>query len=212
MWGGSQIYGDEFAHFPRRAESHLFMPLNFLLAHSESHCLKNWDGWHRRSLAVPSPFLLFSCPDGWSRRGGMDQGVDSQIALTQPEKKCQKSCSPSSFWNTGPTIKNNKTKQKTHKKTPALSPKCCLGLQRHHTVIYSFAQLWIWFITESQIGTFKVRVNGQLSPPRQFVPFWMSLLTAHWRGNKFAAALVKTLAMMSTAMSCWSLCFQILAL
>ena len=47
-----------------------------------------------------------------------------------------------------------------------LPPELCLVFQRHHTMIYNVAQLLIWFITESQIGTFKVMVNRQLAPGR----------------------------------------------
>ena len=46
------------------------------------------------------------------------------------------------------------------------TPECCLMFQRHLNLTYDFGQLLILFITQRQLGTFKVRVNTQLSPGR----------------------------------------------
>lgn len=87
------------------------------------------------------------------------------------KKKYQNSCSPNYFWNTGPSIKQ--TNKQNKRTTP--SSKSCLVFQRHHTVIPNSAQPWIWFLAESQVGTFKVGVSRQLSPGRQCVPSWGGL-------------------------------------
>lgn len=74
----------------------------------------------------------------------------------------------------------------THKKGTHLT--CCMVLPGCHIVMDNCVLLLIWLITESQTITFKVTRNGQASP----VCLWQSLLTVCWRGNQFAAALVKT--------------------
>lgn len=88
--GGSQSYGDEFAHFPRVSETRLFMLWNFLLVHSVSLLFRNWDGRRQWFLAVPSSAFFFSFyyPGVWSRKelNGWGNGVPTPFNPTMPKK------------------------------------------------------------------------------------------------------------------------------
>lgn len=127
----------------------------------------------------------------------MDEGVESQLPWTQLEKEMLKKLLSWPLLKYRPQYSMMVTTTRHH-------PQVLPGVQGHHNVIYNFAQLSIWFITESQIGTFKVRVNSFL----QAVWAWWSLLTVHRRGNKFAATLVKMLTASSIITSRWSLLFS----
>lgn len=155
--GGSQSCGDEFEGFPRISVSHLLLPLNLLLVHSQSHCFKSWVGRHHCLLPV-LPFWLFHYPGVGTEPGGIDWGNGVPASFNPARKrKCQKSCSPSYFRDTGLGIWKQQPPCPCHLSSVWFSK---------GTMIHNVAQLLIWFITESQIGTFKVMVNRQLAPGR----------------------------------------------
>lgn len=97
----------------------------------------------------------------------MDRGVGSQIALIQPDREMPKKLLSQLLFKHRPQHQNN------NKRTPPFycgppaqwAPMCCLIFQRHHIAI----ELPIWFLTESQIGTSKVREKRQLSPGRRML-------------------------------------------
>jgi len=85
----------------------------------------------------------------------------------EKERKKEKKLLSRPLWKHGPQYSTMMTTQGT-------TPRCCLVFQRHLNVIYNFAQLLIWFVTQSRTGTFKVGVNRQLSPGRHFAPGGLS--------------------------------------
>lgn len=98
---------------------------------------------------------------------GSGSGVPDCFNPARQGNAKKKSCFPSYYSNTGPSIK---TTTKGHPPfycgPPAqCAPMCCLVFQRHHIAI----ELPIWFLTESQIGTSKVREKRQLSPGRRML-------------------------------------------
>lgn len=136
--------------------------------------------------------------------GALDRGGESQEAVMQPDREMPKKL-------LSQLLRKHRLQHQNNKGTTP-DPKSCLLVQRHRTVIEDCAQLQIWFLPESQIGTFKVRENRPLSPGRQPAPSWQSLLPVHSRGSHFAAALVKlephqaSLCRLDLSVSCCSPC------
>lgn len=72
--------------------------------------------------------------------------------------------------------------------------------------------LWFWtaldLVHHSKATKHIQGQSEQTAFSRQIVCSWQSFLTVHWRGNKFAAALVKMLTASSIVASCWPLLFS----
>lgn len=113
----------------------------------------------------PPPLPAFLLPRWLEQsRVGWTGELESWLPWTGSEKEMPKKGLSRPLWKHRPQYST------TVMATAGHTPKCGLVFQRPHSMIYTFVQLLIWFITESQIGTFKVRANRQLSPGRQFVP------------------------------------------
>lgn len=104
-------------------------------------------------------FFFFLLPRCLEQKGVEWMGEWSSDSL-QPNH-AKKAALPATFETQAPVFKKRK-----HPHSQVLS-----SFPRHHIVIYNFAQLLIWFITESQIGTFQ-GLSEQATFSRQMVcPF-----------------------------------------
>lgn len=174
---GSQSHVHRCTSFPQVSALHSFISLNFFPVSSQLHhflgpVFRAQQEEYQCLLPRPYPRLSKTGVE-WGREGTFSflwfsKGTSARKATVLATSEIQV-----------PVFAHKKG---TH-------PTCCMVLPGCHIVMDNCALLSLWLITESQTSTFKVTRNKQVSP----VGLWQSLLTVCWRGNQFAAALVKTL-------------------
>ena len=199
--GGSQSYRDEFAGFTQSIGVTFTPAFETLSGLFCSTVLKTELGTSVLSTS-PLPFRLFYYPDVGKEPGGMDGGGGAPTSFNPVRKReCPpKTAVPATLETEVLIFENNPPHH--HPGSVWFSK----GTTLRFMMLHSY---WSGSLPKGKWAHPRSWRTGSLL---QAVCPWQSFLTGHRRGNKFAAALVTTLTILSIVMSCWPLQFQTLAL